>query len=90
MASGMAIVTNPETGCGEVVGDCAIKVDPEKPEEIRNALMKLSTDPEYCAELGRQARHRFEQLFTWPVIAAQYDRLYHELAANRTSEPSND
>jgi glycosyltransferase involved in cell wall biosynthesis len=42
------------------------------------------------AELGQRARQRLEQQFTWHAIAAQYDRLYRDLAANRTSEPSND
>jgi glycosyltransferase involved in cell wall biosynthesis len=81
MAAGMAIVTTPETGCGEVVDDCAIKVNPDAPEEIRDALMTLSQDPNMRAELGQRARQRLEQQFTWHAIAAQYDRLYRELAA---------
>jgi glycosyltransferase involved in cell wall biosynthesis len=81
MAAGMAIVTNPATGSGEVVGDCALKVDPDAPEDIRGSLMKLLTDPDLCDALGRRARQRFEQHFTWRAIAAQYDRLYRDLAA---------
>jgi len=83
MAAGMAIVTNPETGCGEVVGDCALKVDPDAPEEIRNALSKLIDNPELSGELGRRARQRFERHFTWRAIAAQYDSLYRKLAMGR-------
>jgi glycosyltransferase involved in cell wall biosynthesis len=81
MAAGMAIVTNPETGCGEVVGDCALKVNPDEPEDIRSSLMKLITDPDLCDALGRRARQRFEQHFTWRTIAAQHDKLYRELTA---------
>ena len=80
MAAGMAIVTNPETGCGEVVGDCALKVDPQNPEDIRAALIKLVSNPDLSAELGRGARRRFERHFTWRAVAAQYDNLYRELA----------
>ncbi len=78
MAAGMAIVTTPETGCGEVIDDCAIKVNPDAPEEIRDALMTLSQDPKMCAELGQRARQRLEQQFTWQAIATQYDSLYRE------------
>ena len=85
MAAGMAIVTTPETGCGEVVDDCAIKVNPDAPEEIRDALMTLTQDPKMCAELGQRARQRLEQHFTWRSIAAQYDSLYRELAARAVS-----
>ena len=81
MAAGMAIVTNQETGCGEVVGDCALKVNPDEPEDIRSSLMKLITGPDLCDALGRRARQRFEQQFTWRTIAAQHDKLYRELTA---------
>jgi glycosyltransferase involved in cell wall biosynthesis len=43
--------------------------------------MKLITDPDLCDALGRRARQRFEQHFTWRAIAAQHDKLYRELKA---------
>lgn len=81
MAAGMAIVTNPETGCGEVVGDCAVKVNPDVPEDIRASLMKLITDPDLCDELGRRAHRRFEQHFTWGAIAQQYNQVFKDIIA---------
>ena len=80
MASGMSIVTNAASGCEEVVGDSALKVDPTSPEQVRNALSYLLGNQNLSRELGRQARMRFEDRFTWPAIAAQYDSLYQELA----------
>jgi glycosyltransferase involved in cell wall biosynthesis len=80
MAAGMAIVTNPATGCGEVVGDCALQVDPEIPEDIRGALIELISNPDLSEELGHRARKRFEHHFTWRAVAAQYDSLYREIA----------
>ena len=79
MAAGMAIVTNPRTGSGEVVGDCAVKVDPDAPGDIRDALIRLIGTPELSDELGRRARQRFVHHFTWRAVAAQYDSLYREL-----------
>jgi glycosyltransferase involved in cell wall biosynthesis len=81
MAAGMAIVTNPDTGSGEVVGDCAFRVDPNKPAEVRAALIQLMESPDLAEDLGRRARQRFEQCFTWRAVAMQYDRLYRELKA---------
>lgn len=84
MASGMAIITTSESGCSEVVGQAALKVNPEDTDNIRVCLLKLGNDPNLCKELGMQARRRFENHFTWSNVAQQHDRLYRELAENQT------
>ncbi|MEN8260810.1 MAG: glycosyltransferase family 4 protein [Pseudomonadota bacterium] len=86
MAAGMAIITNSESGCSEVVGNAALKVNPEDANDIRDSLLKLSNDPKLCKELGMQARQRFENHFTWSNVAQQHDRLYREIAKSETLE----
>jgi len=82
MAAGAAIVTTRGHGCEEVVGDAAELVTPgcEDAEscvaEIRAALQRLTTDPEYCADLGARARRRLDERFGWRVVAGRYLDLY--------------
>ncbi len=80
MAAGMAIVTNSGSGCGEVVGDAALKVNPDSPTEIRHAMHTLIADLSFSRELGAEARRRFDRFFTWPAVAKQYDALYREVS----------
>lgn len=79
MASGMAIITNSETGCAEVVGDTALTINPDSVDDIRHALIKLSDDPNLRQELGSKARRRLDERFTWRIVAAQYEELYREV-----------
>ncbi|HJS31989.1 MAG TPA: glycosyltransferase family 4 protein [Alphaproteobacteria bacterium] len=80
MAAGMAIVTSAGSGCSEVVGDAALKVNPDSPTEIRDALHRLINDRDFARTLGAEARRRFDHCFTWPAVAKQYDALYQEIA----------
>lgn len=80
MAAGMAIVTSAGSGCSEVVGDAALKVSPDSPTEIGDALRRLITDTDFARSLGAEARRRFDCYFTWPAVAKRYDGLYKEIA----------
>lgn len=64
-------------------GVTGIAVPPEDPQRLRQAMERLLRDPAQAAEMGRQARRRFEQLFTADAMAASYERLYRGLAAAR-------
>ena len=84
MAAGCAIVTTRGHGCEEVVGDCAELVSPGRldPEacirELRDAIKRLSNDPEYCTALGLRARRRLDDNFTWSAIAQRYVARYQK------------
>lgn len=86
MAAGSAIVTTKGHGCEEVVGDAAELVttgsqDEQKcVEEIRAALQRITTDAEYCASLGKRARTRLEDNFTWRAVAKTYQAAYEKYA----------
>ena len=79
MAAGMAIVTSAGSGCSEVVGNAALKVNPDSPAEIGDALRTLITDTDFARGLGAEARRRFDRCFTWPAVAKRYDGLYKEI-----------
>jgi glycosyltransferase involved in cell wall biosynthesis len=81
MAAGMAIVTTRGTGCAEVVGDAAVLVPPGDPAAIREALIALDADGARREALGRAARRRFDERFTWPAVAGKYAALYEDVAA---------
>ena len=76
MAAGMAIITTKDTGCAEVVGDAGLLVESRNPIAIREALIKLTNNPNFCRELGQAARSRLEGNFTWSTIAKRYVDLY--------------
>lgn len=80
MAAGMAIITTKETGCSEVVGNCALLVKSKDPEDIKKSLIKLTNDPVLCGELGDTARKRVEKRFSWSEIVWKYIELYKDCA----------
>ena len=49
-------------------------VEPQDPSEIREAIRRLSSDPDFAKKLGEQGRQRVEQEFRWNV---QAEKLTH-------------
>lgn len=46
-------------------------VEPEKPEALAEALLKLLKDPELCREMGQRARAFAERELSWPKVARE-------------------
>jgi glycosyltransferase involved in cell wall biosynthesis len=86
MISGLAIITTNDSGCAEVVGDGAILVRSKDPVAIRGALMKLINDPILCNKLGKTARKRAEEFFSWTTIANKYTGVYSQLNNRHVTE----
>jgi glycosyltransferase involved in cell wall biosynthesis len=82
MAAGMAIVTTKGTGCTEVVGNTALLVEPRDPIAIREALVKLVSNHDFCVELGQAARKRLENNFSWTAVAKQYNDVYDRVSGS--------
>lgn len=82
MAAGAAIITTNQTGCREVVGEAAIKVPPGRPAAIREALERLVGNRELRERLGREARERLEQNFSWQSVTNSYLDTFRKLVAN--------
>ena len=60
-------------------GETGYAVPPADPLALRAALTRLRTEPERTAELGRNARRRFETLFRAERMCAETVRVYREL-----------
>jgi glycosyltransferase involved in cell wall biosynthesis len=76
MAAGLAIITTRGTGCEEVVGNAAMLVKPRDPQAIRDAIQALIGNPTLRRQLGKTARLRVEEEFTWGAIAHRYEAVY--------------
>lgn len=77
MEAGCAIVTTDSEGCAEVVGDAGIATEPGRVDQIRNALVLLTTDEERLAQLSARATERIRR-FRWPRIASQYEKVMQQ------------
>jgi glycosyltransferase involved in cell wall biosynthesis len=70
MACGTPIITSNVNGLVEIAGDAALFVDPEKPEEIADAMVKALQDQNLLQSLGRKGLMR-SQTFSWPKCARE-------------------
>lgn len=78
-ATGRPVITSRVSPMIEVSGGGALLVNPDKPEEIREALEKLRTDPGLRQDLV-EAGWRNVALYRGPAIAAAYGEIYRRLA----------
>jgi len=81
MCAGNAIITTDSSGTSEVVGDAAIIVPRQDPDAICAALEKLLDSPEYALELGKKARARLDQNFSWQAVTERYEASMNEIVA---------
>ncbi len=90
MVAGLAIVTTRNTGCEEVVGDCALLVTPKSVAEIKDAYRQLVEDKKLCQSLGRKARQRVVDQFSWDRVRRDTDKLYQKIGRHsRSDAPSS-
>ncbi|MDH5405203.1 MAG: glycosyltransferase family 4 protein [Candidatus Aminicenantes bacterium] len=79
MASGIPVVSSNTSCIPEIVGDAAILVDPQRPDEIEQAICSLLTDSELTEKLTRRGLERSHR-FSWKETAEQTLQLYQQLA----------
>jgi glycosyltransferase involved in cell wall biosynthesis len=68
MACGAPVVASRVASIPEVAGDAAVLVDPESPDSISEAILRVLTSPELRDGLRRQGRER-AIAFTWEQTA---------------------
>lgn len=75
MACGTPVITSNISAMPEIAGEGALLVDPYRPQEIANALLRLETDE---ALRQRQAAYGLQRVkqFSWKETAKQYLQLY--------------
>ena len=78
MANSVPVITSNRSALPEVAGDAALLVNPNDPEEIAAALVRLASDPDLCDDLARRGRERAVQ-FSWESAVGKTWEVYREL-----------
>ncbi|MEA3365455.1 MAG: glycosyltransferase family 4 protein [Candidatus Hydrogenedentes bacterium] len=81
MLAGMAVVTSDAAGCPETIGNAGVVVPVGDVAELRKTLNRLMNDDEACADLGRKARQRVEDVFDLEKIGDRYLELFEKVIA---------
>jgi glycosyltransferase involved in cell wall biosynthesis len=83
MACGLPVVTTPVSGIPELVRAEAngLLVPPDDPEAVAEALLRLRTDPELAARLGRAGRESVLRRFDGDHLARRLAALFEEAIA---------
>lgn len=78
MACGTPVITSATSAMPEVAGKDAILVNPQEPQEIADALIKLESNTDFYQ---RQAAYGLERvkLFSWENTAKEYSEIYCEI-----------
>jgi len=75
MSCNVPVITSNTSSMPEVSGDAAHIIDPFKPEEITEAIIKILNDGAYKKSLCAKGLER-SKLFSWHNMAKEYRNLY--------------
>jgi glycosyltransferase involved in cell wall biosynthesis len=78
MAGGTPVIASNRSAIPEVAGDAAWLVDPEDTDELADALVALTQDPERRADLSSRGLARAAQ-FTWAEAVEKTWQVYREV-----------
>jgi glycosyltransferase involved in cell wall biosynthesis len=78
MACGTPVVTSNRSSLPEVVGECAVVVNPEDSAEIVDGMIRLLRNPTEAKRLADVGLQRARQ-FTWRRCAEQHVAVYREV-----------
>jgi glycosyltransferase involved in cell wall biosynthesis len=81
MARSVPVITSQRSALPEVAGDAALLVNPDDPEEIAAALVRLASDEALCDNLARRGRERALQ-FSWESTLRKTWDVYRELTGS--------
>ncbi|HLX29242.1 MAG TPA: glycosyltransferase family 1 protein [Casimicrobiaceae bacterium] len=81
MACGVPVLVSNRASLPEVVGDAAILIDPDRPEETRDAIERVLDDDALRERLSVLGRRRADR-FNWEACATQTLALYRALVTN--------
>lgn len=60
----------------ETIGDAGLPFRCNDPENLREVLAQLLSDPEKIQLLGSKAQRRIESIYTWDTVVDQLEKLY--------------
>ena len=70
MASGCPVICSNAAAMPEVAGDAVLFVDPDKPDQLRDALQRFLMDETLCTHYGRLAQE-WSHRYSWAVTAEE-------------------
>ena len=81
MSCGLAVVTTRVGGNSEIIEDGinGLLIDPDNPQQLTNALMKILSEKGLAKKLGGKARKSIESRFSIDHITTEYENFYKEL-----------
>jgi len=82
MACGTPVITSNVSSLPEIAGDAAHLIDPRNVQEIADALVRVTTDTTYRAELRARGMAQ-AQFFSWERTAQQTLAVYHSASAQK-------
>jgi glycosyltransferase involved in cell wall biosynthesis len=83
--AGAPVACSNVTSLPEQAGDAALLFDPDRPEEIADAIARLWTDPALRAALAERGRERVAP-FTWQRTARLFRAHYRRIAGRTLTE----
>lgn len=88
MACGAPVITSNTSSMPEVAGEAALIIDPFKPEEITDGMIRILEDKDFKAELIRKGFVRASK-FSWKAMAQNVLKIYHEIGDDLTHSSIN-
>ncbi len=79
MQCGTPVIASDRSSIPEVVGDAGILVNPDRPDELTDALVAVASGPAFRESLIARGRDRVKQ-FSWDRTTEQTLNLYRKLA----------
>ena len=73
---GRCVVARDMPATHDALGDGVVTFGDDSTEALGEAIAKCLNDPDLSRQKGEEARRRVTELFSWPAIARQYERLY--------------
>ncbi len=77
MACGIPTITSDRSSLREVAGEAAVKIDPEDPQALAQALRRILSEPQLAADLGSRGTERAAS-FSWARAAEEMETIFLE------------
>ena len=82
MASGVPILVADRAALPEVAGDCAVLLDPERPDQTARSIERLLEDDALQMDMARRGLERAAS-FTWEACARGTLEVYRTILRSR-------
>lgn len=87
IAAGVPVVATRVGGVPDVVSDReALLVEPERPDQLAEAIREVQRQPAEARERARRARERIEREFAAEAWVARYDEVYRQAIERRRQD----